>query len=41
VKEEYSDEELGLYIIILGTFIHHEPAFAAPILPEILSMVAM
>ncbi|XP_069685618.1 protein unc-79 homolog isoform X4 [Periplaneta americana] len=40
VKEEYSDEELGLCIIILGTFIHREPALAAPLLPEILSVVA-
>ncbi|XP_021924860.1 protein unc-79 homolog isoform X4 [Zootermopsis nevadensis] len=41
VKEEYSDEELGLCIIILGTFIHREPALAAPLLPEILSVVAI
>ncbi|XP_015191031.1 PREDICTED: protein unc-79 homolog isoform X6 [Polistes dominula] len=39
VKEEYSDEELGLCIIILGTFIHREPSLAAPLLPEILSVV--
>lgn len=41
IKEEYSDEELGLCIIVLGTFIHREPAIAAPLLPEILSTVAM
>ncbi|KAJ9597429.1 hypothetical protein L9F63_011723, partial [Diploptera punctata] len=41
IKEEYSDEELGLCIIILGTFIHREPALAAPLLPEILNVVAM
>lgn len=40
VIEEYSDEEIGLCIIILGTFIHREPALAAPMLPDILSIVA-
>lgn len=40
VKEEYSDEELGLCIVALGTFIHREPALAAPMLPDILSIVA-
>ncbi|XP_043278465.1 protein unc-79 homolog isoform X2 [Venturia canescens] len=39
IKEEYSDEELGLCIITLGTFIHREPALAAPLLPEILTIV--
>lgn len=37
--EEYSDEEIGIMVIILGTFIHREPALAAPFLPEILSTV--
>ncbi|KAF6204812.1 hypothetical protein GE061_018974 [Apolygus lucorum] len=40
VKEEYNDDELGLCIVILGTFIHREPALAAPLLPEILTIVA-
>jgi hypothetical protein len=40
VKEEYSDEEIGLCIVTLGTFIHREPALAAPLLPDILSIVA-
>ncbi|XP_052119474.1 protein unc-79 homolog isoform X4 [Frankliniella occidentalis] len=40
VREEYSDEELGLCIVILGTFIHREPALAAPLLPEMLSTIA-
>lgn len=40
IKEQYSDEELGLLIVILGTFIHREPALAAPLLPDILSIVA-
>ncbi|XP_076762511.1 UNC-79 domain-containing protein isoform X6 [Xylocopa sonorina] len=39
IKEEYSDEELGLCIINLGTFIHREPFLAAPLLPEILRVV--
>lgn len=39
IKEEYSDEELGLCIITLGTFIHREPALAAPLLPEILGII--
>ncbi|XP_024081973.1 protein unc-79 homolog isoform X2 [Cimex lectularius] len=39
IKEEYSDDELGLCIVILGTFIHREPALAAPLLPEILTTV--
>ncbi|XP_017778696.1 PREDICTED: protein unc-79 homolog [Nicrophorus vespilloides] len=38
--EEYSDEEVGLCIVTLGTFIHREPALAAPLLPDILSIVA-
>uniref|UniRef100_A0A1B0B383 Protein unc-79 homolog n=1 Tax=Glossina palpalis gambiensis TaxID=67801 RepID=A0A1B0B383_9MUSC len=38
--EEYTDEEVGLLIVILGTFIHREPAMAAPFLPEILTITA-
>lgn len=40
VREEYSDEEIGIMIIILGTFIHREPQLAAPFLPEILMAVS-
>lgn len=40
VKEAYSDEEIGLCIVTLGTFIHREPVLAAPLLPDILSIVA-
>ncbi|XP_055716676.1 protein unc-79 homolog isoform X6 [Phlebotomus papatasi] len=40
VLEEYSDEEIGILIIILGTFIHREPTLAAPFLPEILLVVS-
>lgn len=38
--EEYTDEEIGLLIVILGTFIHREPSMAAPFLPEILTITA-
>lgn len=37
--EEYSDEEIGIMVIALGTFIHREAAIAAPFLPEILTIV--
>lgn len=40
IVEQYSDEEIGLFIINLGTFIHREPALAAPFLPEILAAVS-
>lgn len=40
IREEYSDEELGLCIVVLGTFIHREPSLAAPMLPEMLSSIA-
>lgn len=38
--EEYNDEEIGIMIIILNTFIHREPVLAAPVLPEILTVVS-
>lgn len=40
VKEEYTDEEMGIMLIILGTFIHREPTLAAPFLPDILTIVS-
>ncbi|XP_037956514.1 protein unc-79 homolog isoform X2 [Teleopsis dalmanni] len=40
VIEEYTDEEIGILIVILGTFIHREPAMAAPFLPEILTLIS-
>lgn len=40
MKEEYTDEELGLFIVLLGTFIHREPALACPFLPDILVIVS-
>ncbi|XP_050313784.1 protein unc-79 homolog isoform X3 [Anthonomus grandis grandis] len=40
VREIYSDEEVGLCIVALGTFIHREPSIAAPLLPDMLSIVA-
>lgn len=38
--EEYSDEEIGIMIVILNTFIHRAPALAAAFLPEILTTVS-
>lgn len=40
VKEIYTDEEMGLFLVVLGTFIHREPAIAAPYLPDILQIVS-
>lgn len=34
------DEEIGLCIVILGTYIHREPSVAAAILPDILRLVS-
>ena len=36
VIEIYGNEELGLCIVALETFIHKEPALAAPFMPDIL-----
>ncbi|GBP28893.1 Protein unc-79 homolog [Eumeta japonica] len=38
--DQYSDEELGLCVIVLATFIHREPGAAAPMLPNILHSVS-
>ncbi|XP_026332052.1 protein unc-79 homolog isoform X2 [Hyposmocoma kahamanoa] len=38
--EQYSDEELGLSIILLATFVHREPAAAAGMLPSLLHNVS-
>ena len=38
--EEYSEEEIGLCITILETFISEEPSLVAPLLPEILLSVS-
>lgn len=40
VVEEYNDEDIGLCIVILSTFVHREPAMAAPLLPKMLRIVA-
>ncbi|XP_053676788.1 protein unc-79 homolog isoform X2 [Anopheles nili] len=40
IKEEYTDEEMGIMLIALGTFIHREPSLGAPFLPEILTIVS-
>lgn len=39
-KEEYSDDEIGLCIVLLGTFVHRAPSVAACLLPEILTVLA-
>ncbi len=36
VLEEYSEDEVGHCVVVLGTFINREPGLAAPLLPEIL-----
>lgn len=36
----FASAELGMCIVILGTFIHREPGLAAPILPQILKIAA-
>ncbi|CAH2054946.1 unnamed protein product, partial [Iphiclides podalirius] len=38
--EQYSDEELGLCVIVLATFVHREPAAAAAMLPAFLHSVS-
>ncbi|XP_055629586.1 protein unc-79 homolog isoform X2 [Toxorhynchites rutilus septentrionalis] len=40
IKEEYTDEEMGIMLVLLSTFIHREPTLAAPFLPEILTIVS-
>lgn len=40
VMEEFSEEEIGMCIIILRTYVHRESALAAPILPEMLKLVS-
>jgi len=39
-KEEYSDDEIGLCIVLLGTFVHRSPSVAACLLPDILTILA-
>ena len=38
--EEYSEDEIGLCLTILETFINEEPGLVAPLLPEILLTVS-
>ena len=38
--EEYSEDEIGLCITVLETFISEEPSLVAPLLPEILLSVS-
>lgn len=40
VLEQFSEEEIGMCIIILGAYVHRDPSVAAPILPEILRLVS-
>lgn len=40
IREEYSDEELALCLIMIGTFVHREPELAAPMLPDILPILS-
>ncbi|VVC24664.1 Hypothetical protein CINCED_3A004663 [Cinara cedri] len=39
-KEEYSDDEIGLCVVLLGTFVHRAPSVAACLLPKILIVLA-
>lgn len=40
VIEEFSEEEMGMCMVILRTYVHREPGMAAPMLPEMLKLVA-
>lgn len=40
ILEEFSEDEIGMSIVILGTYIHREPGLSAPLLPQILKLVA-
>lgn len=41
VIEHYAHDEIGLCIVALATYVHREPALAAPMLPDILRTVAV
>nr|AYV89233.1 unc-79-like protein [Tetranychus evansi] len=40
VLEEFSEDEIGMCIVILGSYIHREPAMSAPLLPEMLKLIS-
>ena len=40
VMEEFTEDEIGSCIVILRTYVHREPELAAPILPQMLRLVA-
>lgn len=40
ILQEFSDKDLSMCLVILETFIHHEPSMAAHMLPNILRLVA-
>ncbi|RWS14223.1 protein unc-79-like protein [Dinothrombium tinctorium] len=40
IFEEFSEEDIGMCIAILGTYVHREPGLAASIMPEMLLLVS-
>ncbi|XP_043200424.1 protein unc-79 homolog, partial [Amphibalanus amphitrite] len=40
VREDYTEEELGLCVVVLATFVHREPSLAACLLPDMLRAVS-
>ncbi|XP_028968019.1 protein unc-79 homolog [Galendromus occidentalis] len=40
IIEHYAHDEIGLCIVALATYIHREPSLAAPIMPDMLRVVA-
>lgn len=40
IIEEFTEEEVGMCIVILGTFVHREPGLSASLLPEMLKLVS-
>ncbi|XP_037086283.1 protein unc-79 homolog [Pollicipes pollicipes] len=40
VREDYTEEELGLCVVVLATFVHREPSLAACMLPDMLRAVS-
>ncbi|XP_074599916.1 UNC-79 domain-containing protein isoform X2 [Brevipalpus obovatus] len=40
ILEEFTEEEIGMCIVILGTFVHREPGLSASLLPEMLKLVS-
>lgn len=40
VLEQFTNDDLGMCIIILSTFVYRQPSLAAPLLPRMLKTVA-